>query len=130
MPNAYLIHASLYCLFIVTLSALSVFTTANEVETPSDSTHAAMMNSGDPVKGKLALDDLRAFVKAFNHIRSAYVEDVDDSTLLKNAVKGMLSELDPHSNFLEPDHFNDLQETSTGEFGGLGLEVGMEDNFI
>ena len=130
MPNAHLIHASLYCLFIVTLSALSVFTTANEVETPSDSTHAAMMNSGDPVKGKLALDDLRAFVKAFNHIRSAYVEEVDDATLLKNAVKGMLSELDPHSNFLEPDHFKDLQETSTGEFGGLGLEVGMEDNFI
>ena len=130
MPNAHLIHASLYCLFIVTLSALSVFTTANEMESPSDSTHAAMMNSGDPVKGKLALDDLRAFVKAFNHIRSAYVEEVDDATLLKNAVKGMLSELDPHSNFLEPDHFKDLQETSTGEFGGLGLEVGMEDNFI
>ncbi len=130
MPNAHLIHASLYCLFIVTLSALSTFATANEVETPSDSTHAAMMNSGDQVKGKLALDDLRVFVKAFNHIRSAYVEEVDDATLLRNAVKGMISELDPHSNFLEPDHFKDLQETSTGEFGGLGLEVGMEDNFI
>ena len=130
VPNAHLIHASLYCLFIVMLSALSAFTTANEVETPSNSTHAVMINSGDPVKGKLALDDLRAFVKAFNHIRSAYVEEVNDATLLKNAVKGMLSELDPHSNFLEPDHFKDLQETSTGEFGGLGLEVGMEDNFI
>ena len=130
MPNAHLIHASLYCLFMVTLSALSVFAHANEMETPSDSTHAAMINSGNPANGKLALDDLRAFVKAFNHIRSAYVEEVDDATLLKNAVKGMLSELDPHSNFLEPDHFKDLQETSTGEFGGLGLEVGMEDNFI
>ncbi|HCH19910.1 MAG TPA: peptidase S41 [Cellvibrionales bacterium] len=100
------------------------------MEASSDSTHTALMNNGDPKKGKMALDDLRAFVKAFNHIRSAYVEEVDDATLLKNAVKGMLSELDPHSNFLEPDHFKDLQETSTGEFGGLGLEVGMEDNFI
>ncbi|MBQ77113.1 MAG: peptidase S41 [Cellvibrionales bacterium] len=100
------------------------------MEASSDSTHTALMSNGDPKKGKMALDDLRAFVKAFNHIRSAYVEEVDDATLLKNAVKGMLSELDPHSNFLEPDHFKDLQETSTGEFGGLGLEVGMEDNFI
>lgn len=130
MPNAHLTHASLYCLFIVILSVLSVFADANEMEASSDSTHTALMNNGDPKKGKMALDDLRAFVKAFNHIRSAYVEEVDDATLLKNAVKGMLSELDPHSNFLEPDHFKDLQETSTGEFGGLGLEVGMEDNFI
>ncbi len=130
MPNAHLTHASLYCLFIVILSVLSVFADGNEMEASSDSTHTALMNNGDPKKGKMALDDLRAFVKAFNHIRSAYVEEVDDATLLKNAVKGMLSELDPHSNFLEPDHFKDLQETSTGEFGGLGLEVGMEDNFI
>ncbi|MAV75825.1 MAG: peptidase S41 [Cellvibrionales bacterium] len=100
------------------------------MEAPSSNHDAAMMKRDGPVKGKLALDDLRAFVKAFNHIRSAYVEEVDDATLLKNAVKGMLSELDPHSNFLEPDHFKDLQETSTGEFGGLGLEVGIEDNFI
>ncbi len=130
MPNAHLIHASLYCLFIVILSALSVFADANEMKPLSDRTHTASMNNGDPKNGKMALDDLRAFVKAFNHIRSAYVEEVDDATLLKNAVKGMLSELDPHSNFLEPDHFKDLKETSTGEFGGLGLEVGMEDNFI
>ena len=53
MPNAHLIHASLYCLFIMTLSALSVFTTANEMEAPSDSTHAATMNNGDPVKGRI-----------------------------------------------------------------------------
>ncbi len=130
VPNAHLIHASLYCLFIVTLLTLSLFAAANEMEAPSSNHDAAMMKRDGPVKGKLALDDLRAFVKAFNHIRSAYVEEVDDATLLKNAVKGMLSELDPHSNFLEPDHFKDLQETSTGEFGGLGLEVGIEDNFI
>ena len=80
MPNAHLTHASLYCLFIVILSVLSAFADANEMEASSDSTHTALMNNGDPKKGKMALDDLRAFVKAFNHIRSAYVEEVDDAT--------------------------------------------------
>ena len=82
------------------------------------------------IKGKLALEDLRSFVTAFNHIRNAYVEEVDDKTLLQNAIKGMLTELDPHSNYLEPETFEDLQVNATGEFGGLGLEVGIEDGFI
>ena len=82
------------------------------------------------VKGKLALEDLRSFVTAFNHIRNAYVEEVDDKVLLQNAIKGMLTELDPHSNYLEPESYEDLQVNATGEFGGLGLEVGIEDGFI
>ena len=82
------------------------------------------------VKGKLALEDLRSFVTAFNHIRNAYVEEVDDKTLLQNAIKGMLTELDPHSNYLEPESYEDLQVSATGEFGGLGLEVGIEDGLI
>ena len=82
------------------------------------------------VKGKLALEDLRSFVTAFNHIRNAYVEEVDDKTLLQNAIKGMLTQLDPHSNYLEPESFEDLQVSATGEFGGLGLEVGIEDGLI
>jgi carboxyl-terminal processing protease len=82
------------------------------------------------VKGKLALEDLRSFVTAFNHIRNAYVEEVDDKTLLQNAIKGMLTELDPHSNYLEPETYEDLQVNASGEFGGLGLEVGLEDGFI
>ena len=89
--------------------------------TPTDSTQ---------VKGKLALEDLRSFVTAFNHIRNAYVEEVDDKTLLQNAIKGMLTELDPHSNYLEPESYEDLQVNASGEFGGLGLEVGIEDGFI
>ena len=82
------------------------------------------------VKGKLALEDLRSFVTAFNHIRNAYVEEVDDKTLLQNAIKGMLTELDPHSSYLEPESYEDLQVSATGEFGGLGLEVGVEDGLI
>ncbi len=63
--------------------------------------------------------------------QGAYVEPVDDKTLLENAIKGMLSNLDPHSAYLEPEAFADLQETTSGEFGGLGIEVGIEeDGFI
>ena len=55
---------------------------------------------------------------------------MDDKTLLENAIKGMLSNLDPHSAYLEPEAFAELQESTSGEFGGLGIEVGMEDGFI
>ena len=82
------------------------------------------------VEGQLALQELRSFVTALSHIRKAYVEEVDDKTLLQNAIKGMLTELDPHSNYLEPQSFEDLQVSATGAFGGLGLEVGMEDGFV
>lgn len=81
-------------------------------------------------KGELPLDELRAFVNAFSQIRNTYVEEINDKTLLENAIRGMLFELDPHSNYLEPQTFDDLQVSATGEFGGLGLEVGMEDGFV
>jgi carboxyl-terminal processing protease len=66
----------------------------------------------------------------FDRIKKAYVEDVDDTTLLNNAIRGMLSGLDPHSTYLEPQAFEELQESTSGEFGGLGIEVGLEDGFI
>jgi carboxyl-terminal processing protease len=78
----------------------------------------------------LPLDDLRTFAEVMDRIKSAYVEPVSDKTLLENAIKGMLSNLDPHSAYLEPDAFRDLQESTSGEFGGLGIEVGTEDGFI
>ena len=79
---------------------------------------------------RLPLEDLRTFAKVFEHIRKAYVNEVDDRTLLEYAIKGMLSELDPHSTYLNASSFSDLQEHTTGEFGGLGIEVGMEDGFV
>lgn len=78
----------------------------------------------------LPLDDLRTFAEVMDRIKSAYVEPVSDKTLLENAIKGMLSNLDPHSAYLEPEAFRDLQESTSGEFGGLGIEVGTEDGFI
>ncbi|MDF1762959.1 MAG: S41 family peptidase, partial [Oleibacter sp.] len=66
----------------------------------------------------------------FERIRSSYVEEVDDQTLFNNAIKGMLSSLDPHSAYLQEDDFSDLRETTAGKFGGLGIEVGMENGMI
>lgn len=83
-----------------------------------------------PAKAVLPLNELRTFADVFDRIKQAYVEEVDDKTLLNNAIKGMLTELDPHSAYLEPEAFEDLQINTMGEFGGLGIEVGMEDGFV
>lgn len=80
--------------------------------------------------GLLPLNELRTFADVFDRIKRAYVEDVDDKTLLENAILGMLHELDPHSAYLKPEDYEDLQINTTGEFGGLGIEVGMEDGFV
>nr|WP_086929829.1 S41 family peptidase [Agarilytica rhodophyticola] len=78
----------------------------------------------------LPLEDLRVFTKAYDQIRNAYVKEIDDRTLLEHAIRGMLDELDPHSTYLDASSFEDLQVNTTGEFGGLGIEVGIEDGFV
>jgi carboxyl-terminal processing protease len=81
-------------------------------------------------EGQLPLDELRTFADVFNQIRTGYVEEIDDSTLLEYAIQGMLSGLDPHSVYMTSDEFSELQEGTSGEFNGLGLEVGLENGFI
>ncbi len=81
-------------------------------------------------KSQLPLDDLRAFAEVFGKIKSDYVEPVEDKKLISEAINGMLSGLDPHSAYLDIDAFKDLQAGTQGEFGGLGIEVGMEDGFV
>jgi len=76
------------------------------------------------------LDALRTFAEVFGRIKEDYVEPVEDRKLLEQAIRGMLSGLDPHSAYLSEDDFKDLQAGTKGEFGGLGIEVGMEDGFI
>jgi carboxyl-terminal processing protease len=78
----------------------------------------------------LPLEELRLFAEIFSRIKTNYVESIEDKELLENAIRGMLSGLDPHSNFLSEDEFKDLQVGTKGEFGGLGIEVGMEDGFV
>ena len=84
----------------------------------------------DQAKETLPLEDLRTFTEIFSKIKNDYVEVVDDETLLENAIRGMLSGLDPHSSYLVPKDYKDLQAGTSGEFGGLGIEVGMEDGFV
>ncbi len=78
----------------------------------------------------LPLDELRTFTEVFAKVKNDYVESVDDRQLLENAIRGMLEGLDPHSAYLDKDDYKELQEGTTGEFGGLGIEVGMEDGFV
>lgn len=78
----------------------------------------------------IPLEEIRLFTEVFERIKNAYVEPVDDAKLLEDAVRGMLEGLDPHSVYLEPQAFSELQTHTSGEFGGLGIEVGMEDGFV
>ena len=78
----------------------------------------------------LPLDELREFSQVFGKIKTDYVKPVADKKLIDDAITGMLAGLDPHSEYLDADAFRDLQDGTQGEFGGLGIEVGMEDGII
>ncbi len=78
----------------------------------------------------LPIEELRSFADVYSAIKQGYVEQVDDKKLITHAISGMLANLDPHSAYLDPDSFKDLQVSTQGEFGGLGIEVGMEDGFV
>ena len=78
----------------------------------------------------LPVEELRTFSDVFGRIKNDYVEEVSDKDMLENAIRGMLSGLDPHSSYLDQEQFKELQVGTTGEFGGLGIEVGMEDGFV
>jgi len=78
----------------------------------------------------LPLNELRNFSDIFARVKTGYVEDVDDKTLLENAIRGMLTGLDPHSTYLNEDEYKELKIGTTGKFGGLGIQVGMEDGFV
>ena len=79
---------------------------------------------------QLPIEDLKIFAEIFGKIKSDYVEDIDDSQLLNDAIKGMLNGLDPHTVYLDPDSFREMNIDTHGEFGGLGLEVTMENGVI
>jgi len=81
-------------------------------------------------KDELPLEQLRNFSDIFARIKSNYVEEVDDTQLIENAIRGMLTGLDPHSTYLDPDEYKELQIGTSGEFGGLGIQVGLEDGYI
>jgi carboxyl-terminal processing protease len=81
-------------------------------------------------RSPLPVEELRAFTDVFGAIKSNYVEPVDDRKLITEAINGMLAGLDPHSAYLDAEAYRELQVGTQGQFGGLGIEVGMEDGFV
>ncbi|HXU92139.1 MAG TPA: S41 family peptidase [Gallionella sp.] len=94
------------------------------------SLHFAALADKETVATPLPVEELRAFSEVFGRIKSDYVEPVTDKKLINEAINGMLSGLDPHSAYLDAEAFKELQVGTQGEFGGLGLEVGMEDGLV
>ncbi len=82
------------------------------------------------IAAPLPLDDLRAFAEVYSRIKSDYVESVNDKKLIADAIQGMLSGLDPHSSYLDTESFKDMRVETEGQFGGLGIEVTMENGFV
>ncbi len=74
--------------------------------------------------------DLQVFAKVLNLIQRYYVEDVDVAKLIQGGIKGMLNELDPHTNYLPPEIFKEFQQETSGEFGGIGIEIGVQDGVL
>ncbi len=94
------------------------------------SLHFAAIADKDTLTTPLPIEELRAFSEVFGRIKSDYVEPVTDKKLITEAINGMLSGLDPHSAYLDADAFKELQVGTQGEFGGLGIEVSMEDGLV
>lgn len=78
----------------------------------------------------IPLDEIRMFTEVFAKVKNDYVDVVDDKQLLESAIRGMLNGLDPHSTYLDQEAYLELKEGTTGKFGGLGIEVGLEDGFV
>lgn len=94
------------------------------------SLHFAAVAGKETIATPLPVEELRAFSEVFGRIKSDYVEPVTDKRLITEAINGMLNGLDPHSAYLDAEAFKELQVGTQGEFGGLGIEVGMEDGLV
>jgi carboxyl-terminal processing protease len=92
--------------------------------------YSAVAQRSAPSAMPLPIEELRAFTEVFGRIKSDYVEPVEDKKLITEAINGMLTGLDPHSAYLDQEAFKEMQVGTQGEFGGLGIEVGMEDGFV
>src|SRR5690554_6366435 len=109
--------------YLSLLLTLGVFSYANQATDPQVIEHKIE-------EGVLPVQDIRTFTDIFERIRSSYGEEVDDKTLLEYAIDGLLSSLEPHSAYLQAEDFADLQEHTSGKFGGLGIDVSIEHGLI
>lgn len=90
----------------------------------------AQTSQNDQDNQQLPLQELRSFVEILNRVKQGYVEKVSDQTLLENAIRGMVDGLDPHSAYLSPDEFKEITVSTSGKFGGLGIQVQMQNGFV
>src|ERR1700737_4458664 len=92
--------------------------------------HSVFVGSGANAASSDTYRHLNLFGDVFERVRADYVEKPDDSKLVESAINGMLGGLDPHSSYMDPSSFRDIQVQTRGEFGGLGMEVTMEDGLV
>jgi carboxyl-terminal processing protease len=100
----------IYVAFFILLASISSYVYSNESEVPSEK--------------------IQQFVDVYKKIKDQYVDEVDDATLFNYAIEGMVSKLDPYSDYLSKDDFSELKIGTTGKFGGIGIEITMEDGFV
>ncbi len=86
--------------------------------------------SGNSVSAEEGYEELKVFSEALSLVRKNYVEDVKPKDLIYGAIKGMLSSLDPHSAFMTPEQYKEMQVDTKGEFGGIGIQIGVKDNML
>lgn len=121
------IVASMAAVFALGLACAPLI--AQDQTPPAAETAAAPPASG-PRSSDEVYSDLDLFGEVFDRIRAEYVEAPDERKLIHAALQGMLTSLDPHSGYMEPVEYSDVQEDTSGQFGGLGIEVQMEDGVI
>jgi carboxyl-terminal processing protease len=88
------------------------------------------LHAAEPSSDVESLDALRAFIEVYEHIKGEYVEEIDDQTLLNDAINGMLTKLDPHSGYLKPRDVSSLRDSTSGSFGGIGIEMDVVNGLI
>jgi carboxyl-terminal processing protease len=104
--------------------ALLILPLRQDIGIAATNTSSSTTNTAETYK------ELNLFGDVFEKVRSQYVDDVSDDTLIEGAINGMLTSLDPHSNYLNAKNFTDMKVQTRGEFGGLGIEVSMENGLI
>ncbi len=90
----------------------------------------AMAERPAETSSDIPLEQLRTYSDVLDRVRSDYVDDISEGELIENSIRGMISELDPHSGYLDDEEFKSLRESTSGEFGGLGIQVGMKDGVL
>ena len=115
-----------YLVFLFSISFLAGITFLSNALAEEERTAGTKVNN----EYSETYRQLSLFGDVFERARSEYVEEIDDKELIENALNGMLSNLDPHSGYLSPEQFKEMRVETRGEFGGLGIEVTMENGLV